>query len=628
MTRRAFGALTATLLARPHLFADTPSGSFSASNWMAALPDTKLLSELNIPGTHDSGARFGGNMSITQEMTIQDQLTSGIRFLDIRCRRENDTLRIYHGIQDQHLDFKTGVAEVCANFLTANPTECILMLVKEEGSPKNTTKSFEYLFTSEISSGRSRWSTQATIGPLGQVRGKIVLLRRFSGTLGIDCTQWQDDATFAIPLPGGMNMRIQDGYAVPTLFDIGKKWDRVERLLDEAVLGTSRTMYINYTSGASTGAYPNAVAFGSPGIEGINRRMFRYLKTREPGRYGIIPMDFPGFPSPTGVLIRLIISLNGLRWNDVWTFPIVISDQNRAFTRAAPSLVVMNGKIYMAFLDNTPSKSDIWVCSSGDGRAWSGCTNVSLRNRALTRTAPALAAMNGKLYMVFLDNNPSSSDIWMCWSSDGVNWSDCRNVSKANKALTRATPGLAAMNGKLHLVFLDDNPSSSDIWACWSSDGLNWSECKNVTRQNRALTRTSPALAAMSNRLYMAFLDNTPSKSDLWSCSSDDGEHWSPCVHISEQNRALTKTAPSLCSNGRKLYLTFVDNNPSETMIYSCSSADGQGWSPVTNISAQNQALSRATPSVIPFGPDLRMAFLDDSLDQPLIWTCSMHPGT
>ncbi|NEE58668.1 phospholipase, partial [Streptomyces sp. SID8455] len=51
-------------------------------DWMGGLPDGTALQRLTIPGTHDSGARFGGPWSECQNTTIAQQLESGIRFLD------------------------------------------------------------------------------------------------------------------------------------------------------------------------------------------------------------------------------------------------------------------------------------------------------------------------------------------------------------------------------------------------------------------------------------------------------------------------------------------------------------------------------------------------------------------
>ena len=55
--------------------------------WMKRLPDNKKLSELSIPGTHDTCARFGGDFAQCQSLALRDQFSIGLRFLDIRCRR-------------------------------------------------------------------------------------------------------------------------------------------------------------------------------------------------------------------------------------------------------------------------------------------------------------------------------------------------------------------------------------------------------------------------------------------------------------------------------------------------------------------------------------------------------------
>ena len=52
-------------------------------NWvaMAAIPDDRKLSELSIPGTHDTMAKYGGDVPECQSMTLSQQLASGIRWL-------------------------------------------------------------------------------------------------------------------------------------------------------------------------------------------------------------------------------------------------------------------------------------------------------------------------------------------------------------------------------------------------------------------------------------------------------------------------------------------------------------------------------------------------------------------
>src|SRR5689334_1670075 len=83
--------------------------SIGASNtdWMARLSGSTPLSQITMLGTHDSGAsRAGGDIALTQSMSLQTQLTSGIRAWDIRLAGDsNGNLVIYHGIIKQGQEF-------------------------------------------------------------------------------------------------------------------------------------------------------------------------------------------------------------------------------------------------------------------------------------------------------------------------------------------------------------------------------------------------------------------------------------------------------------------------------------------------------------------------------------------
>ena len=55
------------------------------ANWMGELPDDVYLSEITIPGTHESAARYVmiGYALRCQETSIADQLNNGYRYLDL-----------------------------------------------------------------------------------------------------------------------------------------------------------------------------------------------------------------------------------------------------------------------------------------------------------------------------------------------------------------------------------------------------------------------------------------------------------------------------------------------------------------------------------------------------------------
>jgi hypothetical protein len=296
---------------------------WSPHNWLGSIPGSKKLSELTIPGTHDSctytlkNGELATPITRTQHLTLEEQLNAGIRFLDIRCRHIENAFAIHHGPVYLRLNFDD-VLKVCTAFLTANPRECIVMSVKQEHKDgEGITRPFEATFDSYLQGiSKGFWYLDNAIATLKDVRGKIVLLRRFGNyTKGIDANPWQDDATFSIPpdertksIPNG-TLKVQDRYNVkslvplPDVFDVNKKWNAIKDLLDEARDDKSKdNWYINFTSGSSPLAYPDAIAGR------INHRVSAYVEDESLSnvRLGTIVTDFPDDDGKTDMIDRII----------------------------------------------------------------------------------------------------------------------------------------------------------------------------------------------------------------------------------------------------------------------------------------------------------------------------------
>merc|ERR1719454_1832024 len=109
-----------------------------ADNWMSMIPDKARLTELSIPGTHDSMALegpaegfFGGSdmagdifilgnkLAICQSMELNTQLEQGIRFFDMRLHYQEDQedFRMCHGAVLQSTSFGPDVLAVIDDFL-------------------------------------------------------------------------------------------------------------------------------------------------------------------------------------------------------------------------------------------------------------------------------------------------------------------------------------------------------------------------------------------------------------------------------------------------------------------------------------------------------------------------------
>ena len=242
-----------------------------------------------------------------QSLSIWGQLDQGIRCVDVRLNGNQDVLRVFHGSVDMKFTFKE-VQSSCVNFLKANPTECILMLINKSqggGDP------IDQMFLHEIEPDKAYWWLDTHIPYLNEVRGKIVLIRRFdyAGALGINASEgWiKDSPSFEV---NQGNIHVQDKYKVwYSKESIDGKWDDIKATMDYAQ--STDKMVINFTSGG-THMEPVTLATGKAlsltGAQCINERLYNTVSQGKPRKLGILAMDFPESPDPS--LIDYIISLN------------------------------------------------------------------------------------------------------------------------------------------------------------------------------------------------------------------------------------------------------------------------------------------------------------------------------
>ncbi len=178
--------------------------------WMKYVDDNKFLDELSIPGTHDSGTCSVDNdtepqssQAKCQQDYIPTQLLEGVRYFDIRLGK-GENPGIDHGAcyllkKDGNFMHLSDVIGYFNTFLSENPTEALIMLVSR-GNDEATDESLTTALGKVFDENPDLFYTSSRIPTLGEVRGKIVLLRRFglagnsvsSHTWGLDLTQWDD----------------------------------------------------------------------------------------------------------------------------------------------------------------------------------------------------------------------------------------------------------------------------------------------------------------------------------------------------------------------------------------------------------------------------------------------------
>ena len=328
---------------------DGSTGEVISHNaWMADIPDEMLVTALSIPGTHDSGCIDGPmGFAQTQNLDIPEQLNAGIRFLDIRLAHYQDDLLVHHDVVYMGKRYKD-VLEICADFLERHSSETILMSVKDEDrfdeplgdlapsevltrlsmgeqKSRDNTRSFEEEFEDQSweqvgtaplfynfppsspgvrSAGNAPAFTPETT--LGDVRGKIVLLRRFQGDrdIGFDVTYWLDNATTRSSEDENGNFRV----TVPPIYDIedhyndpDDKYSLVVTHIEKSRSGNLHDLYITFSSAVNLQASGYAVT--------INPRLNDYLAASSEGRVGIVVMDY--FEEPRE-LVSNVIKMNSI----------------------------------------------------------------------------------------------------------------------------------------------------------------------------------------------------------------------------------------------------------------------------------------------------------------------------
>ena len=288
--------------------------------WMSKLRGNVTLAELAIPGTHDSMAHRDDLMFIdntrTQTMDLEQQLNSGIRYIDIRVTYTDNGFPLHHGIVYLGYDFED-VLKTVKNFLYKHPGETIIMRFKQENSSASDIQ-MKKVFDLYYNRYKDLfWKPSGDTNPtLDSIRGKLVLL---SDVLSLNVY--------------GLNYRnveVQDYYNLNTNWDLYSKWEKIKDHALKMALNKTK-LSLNHLSAGSAGVMPYFVASGhsspqtgaprlltgltepafssyypefprvsqagelsSIAFEGMNTMYADFLE-RKPVKYtGIIAADFPG----------------------------------------------------------------------------------------------------------------------------------------------------------------------------------------------------------------------------------------------------------------------------------------------------------------------------------------------
>lgn len=274
------GGIVASLLAFVPM--NRMHSSYSKT-WMSHVDDNTKIKELSLPGTHNSGAlhSFLDVAGKCQDIDVETQLNIGVRFFDIRIQLIKNEFVIMHSFVEQNLTF-IEVLDDFSSFLRTNKEEFLLLSIKEEEDPVDSTISYADALKRDLEDYKDIISFDTSLPEtLKDARGKAYIISRTNCDFGIPVySNWENDTTFSFD-----NFYIQDNYDVAEIEE--KKTDILSTI--EYSNNNSDKLVLNFTSCNFDPGFPPNYA-GAPALL-INPWLTKIIKENT-GRLGVVVMDF------------------------------------------------------------------------------------------------------------------------------------------------------------------------------------------------------------------------------------------------------------------------------------------------------------------------------------------------
>lgn len=323
------------------------------SEWMKHVPDSTPLVHMNIPGTHDSGTwnfttaltqdvYVDRNITATDDFRCQEQsmaamLQAGIRFFDLRPALDptRTYLTIWHGpVEASQLASVEDLMFAFYAWLDRHPSETLLLSFQYQGGTvpgASHDAKFEQVLFDMLTSPAAKkyvWQESGKLGTLGEVRGKIILFKRFDieflsaaqdaqiPGLHLSPNLWTDNSaniSFVYNDATGAKIYVEDYYEVgdpatnvSAVDNIGIKVNASIAHLDMAASSAAPdSLFVTFLSSEhilnNPSMTPRDMALGlddgSTPLGGVNQQVDQYLAKNKGKRLGVVVADFFNQPA-------------------------------------------------------------------------------------------------------------------------------------------------------------------------------------------------------------------------------------------------------------------------------------------------------------------------------------------
>lgn len=311
--------------------------SVTTSAWQSALPGDMPVSQVSLPGAHDSATAsikipIVQGFAKTQVLSIAKQWNYGVRVFDLRPAVVDGDLLICHSTIKTKTSFADAVGSI-VKALDRNPSEFAIVVIRHEEEADGDSdewggKMADYIGSLPPQRVVRDFNPYMTVD---QIRGRILFLFREDiedPNIGARIYDW----TSSDDIERQKSAKIGDGVLwVQDYYDPEDADDKMEAIM--GLMGTFAEhtrpgiWCINHASG-----YNHAI-FGAPNYgsnaENVNAATADYIQTLK-GDIGIVLMDFAGakryksFDVGGDVLLQTVIEHNPLTTRVTFTEGAII----------------------------------------------------------------------------------------------------------------------------------------------------------------------------------------------------------------------------------------------------------------------------------------------------------------
>ena len=280
-------------------------------------------------------------------------------------------------------------------------------------------------------------------------------------------------------------------------------------------------------------------------------------------------------------------STNGTDWSN--PMKVNSDDPHNKSNQTSPAIAIDgNGKAYIAWEDNSKGESDkdIWVASFTNDK-WNS-TLLASATKNQTEQSVSIDFSNDTAYIFWTDARGTDTDIYA--SKYITSWTE---IALVDTFSFQSSPAVSISDGVLHLLWVDDQNSSDNIF--YGNDDLGLPIAGMSIIDEPGTFQSSPSIAADGTRVFACWQDSrnvlSNADTDIYYTEktiSDFGTN----ILVNDDIGTYTQTVPVIDTDSEgNPYMVWVDNREGNNDIYAATATSMGNILRSTKVKASNPTM-------------------------------------